>query len=124
MRYKLISIIIATYNSQRILPLSLESVKKQTYPQNRLEILIIDGGSTDQTIKIARKFGCKIISNPKREPLFAKYLGFIKARGDYILYLDSDEVMENPDSLMLKYLIFKKNSVINVNNNKEKMKYK
>ncbi|OGE42645.1 hypothetical protein A3B45_00375 [Candidatus Daviesbacteria bacterium RIFCSPLOWO2_01_FULL_39_12] len=114
MRYKLISIIIATYNSQRILPLSLESVKKQTYPQNRLEILIIDGGSTDQTIKIARKFGCKIISNPKREPLFAKYLGFIKARGDYILYLDSDEVMENPDSLMLKYLIFKKDKNIGV----------
>lgn len=107
MRYQLISIIIATYNSQNTLPLALESVRKQTYPQNRLEILVIDGGSTDKTLKIARKFGCKIINNQKREPLFAKYLGFMKAKGAYILYLDSDEVMENPRSIELKYLIFK-----------------
>lgn len=112
MRYKLISIIIATYNSQNTLSLALESVKRQTYPQNRLEILVIDGGSTDQTLKIARKFGCKIINNQKREPLFAKYLGFMKAKGDYILYLDSDEVIENPNSLKLKYLIFKKDNNI------------
>lgn len=112
MRYKLISIIIATYNSQKTLSLALESVRRQTYPQNRLEILIIDGGSTDQTLKIAQKFGCRIIKNPRREPLFAKYLGFIKATGDYILYLDSDETLENSHSLKIKFNIFQKDNKI------------
>lgn len=110
--YQLISIIIATYNSEKTLPKTLESVYNQDYPKNKLEVLIIDGGSTDRTKKIARKFDCKIINNPKREPLFAKYLGFIKAKGNYILYLDSDEVIENPNSLKLKYLIFKKDDNI------------
>lgn len=108
MKYPLISIIIAAFNSGKKLPLTLKSIKKQTYPQNKIEILLVDGGSTDTTKKIAKESGCRIIANPKREPLFAKYLGFLKAKGDYIIYLDSDEVMENPQSLQLKYRIFKK----------------
>lgn len=112
MYYPLISIIIATYNSEKTLPLTLTSIKKQDYPKNKVEILVIDGRSTDQTKKIAKKFRCMIYDNPRREPLFAKHLGFLKARGNYIIYLDSDEVMENSQSLKLKYLIFKRNNQI------------
>lgn len=108
MKYPLISIIIATFNSEKKLPLTLKSIKKQTYPQRKIEILVVDGDSADMTKTIAKEFGCRIIDNTKREPLFAKYFGFLKAKGEYIVYLDSDEVMENPQSLQLKYRIFKK----------------
>lgn len=107
MNYPLISIIIATYNSEKTLPKTLESISKQKYPKDKIEILVIDGGSRDQTKNIAKKYNCKIINNPKREPLNAKYLGYLKSKGKYIIYLDSDEVLENPYSIKLKYLIFK-----------------
>ena len=76
-----ISIIIATFNSERTLGKVLESIKKQTFPKDKLEILVVDGGSYDKTLKIARMYKCKIIKNPMVEPLTAKYLGFLKASG-------------------------------------------
>lgn len=110
--YPIISIVIATYNSEKTLSLTLDSLKKQTYPQQKLEILIVDGGSTDATKSIAEKYQCKIIPNPKTDLIFAKQIGFIQAKGKYLIYLDSDEIFENPDSIALKYSFFKKNKKV------------
>lgn len=112
MNLPLISIVIATYNSSRTLKKTLESIRKQSYPKNRIEILIIDGGSIDNTANLARKYQCKILENTKTDLIFGKHLGFLKAVGKYLLYLDSDEVLANPNSLMLKYSIFKKGSQV------------
>lgn len=102
MKQPLVSIIIATYNSEETLPLCLDAIKQQSYPQSRIEVLLMDGGSTDQTLKIAQKYQCKIIPNPRIEPVYAKYLGFFTAKGDYAIYLDSDEVMVNKNSIKIK----------------------
>lgn len=107
-----LSIIIATFNSARTLPMVLASIRKQSYPQNLIEILVVDGGSTDETISIARKFRCKIIANPHVEPVSAKIVGYHSAKGDYIIYLDADEVIENSNSISLKYSVFKKNGAV------------
>lgn len=101
-----ISIIIATFNSERTLGLSLESVKKQTLPKNQLEIIVVDGGSKDKTLKIAKAHKCRIIKNPITEPLNAKYLGFLKAKGRYIIGLDHDEVFKNRRSLENRLKVF------------------
>ena len=58
----LVSIVIATFNSQLTLPTVLDSIRKQNYPKNKIEILIIDGVSDDATISIARNFKCKRIT--------------------------------------------------------------
>lgn len=97
-----VSIIIATFNSSKTLPLVLEAIRNQSYPKKNIEILIIDGGSIDDTIQIGKKFGCKIINNPKVEPVYAKYLGYKHARGRYIMYIDHDEVMTNTQSIVNK----------------------
>lgn len=107
-----ITIVIATFNSAKTLQSVLESVKNQTFPKDKIEILIIDGGSTDETLNISRHYSCKIIHNPKVEPISAKILGYKHAHGNYILYLDADEVIENPKSLFLKYSAFKENAKI------------
>ena len=107
--FPLFSIIIPTYNSQATLELTLQSVKKQTYPQNKIEILVIDGGSTDATYKIAKKYKCRIIKNSKVLQVYAKHIGYLRSKGKYIMHLDSDEVLENNNSLKLKYQTFKKN---------------
>lgn len=107
-----ISIAIATFNSQATLGKTLASLISQNYPQEQLEILIIDGGSSDQTIAIAKKYDVRIIKNPRVEPGFAKYLGLINASGDYLLYIDSDETIDNPDSLSIKANFLELNSNI------------
>lgn len=97
-----ISIVIATFNSEATLEKTLISVFSQNYPIEQLEILIIDGGSSDQTIDIAKSHEVTIIQNPRIEPGFAKYLGLINASGDYLLYIDSDETFNNPNCLNIK----------------------
>lgn len=107
-----VSIIIATFNSEKLLPKVLEAVKKQTYPKDKIEILIIDGGSKDKTLKIAKQFGCKVLNNPRTEPVYGKFLGYLTAKGQYIMYLDHDEVIENVDSISIKVRALKRNSKI------------
>ena len=107
-----ISVVIATFNSARILPKVLDSVVQQRYPRENIEILIVDGGSTDSTKNIAAKYGCKVINNPRTEPVFAKFLGYMQAAGKFLMYLDHDEVIENPDSFNLKTGVASGNSNI------------
>ena len=97
-----VSIVIATYNSEKILPKVLKAIRSQSFPQDELEILTVDGGSTDRTKELALKYGCRIIDNPKTEPVNAKLLGVQNAAGKYLLFLDHDEVLANKDSIKIR----------------------
>lgn len=101
-----LSIIIATYNSMKILPQVIGALHNQTLNKHDYEILLVDGGSTDDTLKFGREKGLTIIENPRKEPVYAKYLGYNQAKGKYLMYLDHDEVIENSNSLKLKLDIF------------------
>ena len=87
----LVSVSIPTYNSATTLGLCLESVKLQTYKQ--IEINIVDGGSSDKTIEIASKYGAKILESTQAL-LGARYEGVKAAKGEYVLLLDSDQILE------------------------------
>lgn len=106
----LVSIIIATFNSQKTLSKVLTSIQKQTYPKSKIEILIVDGGSTDKTLSIVTSFNCTVISNPRTEPVYAKYLGYKAAKGKYVLYYDHDEVIDSVSSIEDKVKIFEANA--------------
>ncbi len=94
----LITVVIATFNSTRLLPMVVGALRKQTYPGDRIEILAVDGGSTDATRELAQSLGCTVIDNPLTEPVHAKFLGFQAARGKYLVYLDHDEEIVNPQA--------------------------
>lgn len=98
----LVTIMIATFNSEKLLPRTLNALKAQTYPAELMEILIIDGGSNDKTRDIAKEYGCKILDNPKTEPVNAKLIGMREAKGKYLVTLDHDEVLQNPKSIETK----------------------
>ena len=51
-----ISIVIPVFNSKATLRLCLESIRGQNYPRDKIEIIIVDAGSTDNTLDIARQF--------------------------------------------------------------------
>lgn len=110
----LVSIIMPTYNADKIIGESLQAIKEQTYPQEKIEILVIDGGSTDKTIDIAQSYGAKIINNPERLPEAAKEIGLNSCRGEYALYVDSDEMFINKESLEKRIKIFRENNDIKV----------
>ncbi len=99
-----VSFIIPTLNAQKVLSKCLTSISKQNYPKSNYEILIIDGGSTDKTINIAKKFNSKILKNPLKTAEAGKSVGIRKARGKYVCLIDSDNIL--PHKSWLKQMIF------------------
>lgn len=87
----LVTITIPTYNSSKSLKFCLEELKNQSY--KNIQINIIDGFSTDNTIKIANEFHIKDIKKVKGSLLRARYEGVNIARGEYVLILDSDQIL-------------------------------
>lgn len=84
-----ISVVIPAYNASRTLGACLEALAaSQTTP---LECIIVDDGSTDDTVAIARRFGVKIISSEgRRGPAHARNLGARAAAGEVVFFMDSD----------------------------------
>jgi|Deesub1362A_J573_1020465.scaffolds.fasta_scaffold01105_10 glycosyltransferase involved in cell wall biosynthesis len=89
----MISVVIPTYNSERTLEMCLESIVNQDYPKEKIEIIIADGGSTDRTLEIARKYTDKIINNRLKTGEAGKAVGIKHAKGDIIALIDSDNIL-------------------------------
>lgn len=102
------SIVIAAYNSEETLGYTLKSIRSQSFDQNDLEILLVDGGSTDGTVDLANKYNAKVYDNPKRLPEYAKAVGTKYAIGRYIVRMDSDEEFSYSTQLQEKMEFLKK----------------
>ena len=98
----IVSIVMPTLNSSQTIDKSLSSIRRQNYPQEQIEILVVDGGSSDDTISTAKKYGAKVIQNPRVQPECAKHEGLLHAKGKYAMFLDSDEVLENNDAIKIR----------------------
>jgi len=85
-----ISIVIPTYNEAKNIRSCLESIYNQDYQKSLLEVLVVDGGSDDDTVKIAKQFEVKCIYNRKKLAEAGKMLGFKNATKELFLYLDAD----------------------------------
>ena len=89
-----ISVVINTYNAERQLAEVLESVK------NFDEVLICDMESTDSTLEIAARFGCRVVTFPKGDCVSAepaRTFAIQSAAHHWVLVLDADEIV--PDAL-------------------------
>lgn len=107
----LVSVISPTLNSEKDLPKLIESIKKQEYPSGKIEIIISDGGSIDNTIKIAKQNHTKIIKN---KYVFAEpgiYLGMQKAKGELLMVLAPDNIYEDKYAFKKIAEIFSNNEI-------------
>lgn len=84
-----ISIVIPARNEERYLAECLEAIAAQR-TQRRIEVIVVDNGSTDRTQEIARVHGVRVVEEPVQGVGSARRAGTALARGRYVLHIDAD----------------------------------
>lgn len=90
---KLVSVIIPCFNAQRWLTEAINSCLEQSYPN--IEIIVIDDGSTDNSLQILKSYKNKIRweSSTNKGGNYARNRGFSLSKGEYIQFLDADDYL-------------------------------
>ncbi|WP_316851311.1 glycosyltransferase family 2 protein [Pedobacter agri] len=90
---KLVSIIIPAFNAGQTIVETLDSVFSQTYTS--LEVIVVNDGSTDNTLAVLECYSnpINILSTENKGVSHARSLGFKHSKGDYIQYLDADDLL-------------------------------
>jgi glycosyltransferase involved in cell wall biosynthesis len=91
-----VSVVIPCYNQARYLPDAIRSVHQQTH--RPIECIVVDDGSTDGTSSIAAELGTLVVTQANSGVSAARNAGLAIARGDFIVFLDADDVLL-PDTL-------------------------
>jgi glycosyltransferase involved in cell wall biosynthesis len=96
MKKQLVSILIPLYNAEKYIAETLENCLAQTY--ENIEIIIVDDGSTDHSLMIAKEYAqkydnIKVYTQKNAGAPRARNLAFEKSSGEYIQYLDADDLM-------------------------------
>lgn len=94
-----ISIAIPTYNEAHRIGNCLESIFRQDYPPESLEVIVIDDDSTDGTTAVAARYPVTILRNGAHDPEVGKLKAFGRAGGEFFYYLDADIEMVGTDWL-------------------------
>jgi glycosyltransferase involved in cell wall biosynthesis len=93
-----ISIIIPTYNSERVIESCLKAAMKQNYPRSKFEVILVDNCSKDRTVSISKDLGAKVftVTGTPSQACAQRNLGAKRAQSDYLFFLDHDmEMSEN-----------------------------
>ena len=117
---ELATVLIANFNNSKYLKKCLLSVINQSY--KNIQIILIDDNSKDKSLKIAKQFEDKvlIIKNKKKtgvgswDQINAYYLGYLKSKGDVILFLDSDDyfTLKKVNIIMKYFKSYKKKNIV------------
>lgn len=107
------SIVIRTLNEGRYLDAVLKSVANQDYPAPCREVVIVDSGSTDDSLAIAERHGCKIVHIKREEFSFGRSLnvGCDAAQGEYLIFISGHCVPTDPNWLWSLVLPFRDEAV-------------
>lgn len=112
----LVSVVIATYNMAEYLPLAIRSALEQTY--RNIEVLVVDDGSSDRTRDVVEPFlgdgRLRYLYQTNKGQAAAKNLGVGDARGQYVAFLDADDmwVREKLDEQIPLFLASPKTGVV------------
>ena len=105
---KMLSVVIPALNSASTISYTLKSIFSNNFPKELFEVIVVDNGSSDETVEIARKYPVKIFYCPKRGIGPPRNLGIRKAKGEIICLTDSDCIVEK-NWLAKIYTFFKEN---------------
>lgn len=107
-----VSILIPTLNADSVLESCLKSIKLQDYPRNKVEIIIADGGSSDKTIEIAKKYHAKVVPNPLKTGEAGKAEALKQAKGDLVALIDSDNILPHKKWLSIMITPFQDKDIV------------
>lgn len=88
---RLISVIIPTYNASVYVSQCLETVLAQSY--TNLEVIVVDDGSEDDTVQLVKRYPVKLIQQENLGAAAARNAGIIAATGEYIHFMDVDDLI-------------------------------
>lgn len=96
----MLSVICPIYNEEKYIAKCIESIVAQDYSKDNLEVLFVDGMSTDRTREIVGEFQkkysfIKLLDNPKRIVPYAMNIGIYESKGDVVMRLDAHAMYEN-----------------------------
>lgn len=90
----MVSIIIPTYCEEENIERCLKSIEKQKFKKGKIEIIVVDSNSPDNTKAIAEKYADKVINIKERGVSKARNIGAQKAKGEILLFLDADTLLD------------------------------
>jgi glycosyltransferase involved in cell wall biosynthesis len=102
-----VSFILLTLNGGDGVRKCLESLYSQSYPPELLDVVVVDNGSKDDSVKIAKKLGARVFIHPEGD-LYSNWIrGLHKTRGEFVFYLEQDIVLRRKDFIkeMIKPLL-------------------
>ena len=85
-----ISVVVPAYNEEEYLSACLRALRRQTFPAERFEVIVVDNASTDSTAPVARRWKARVIAEPRKGVSRARQAGFQAARGTVIASTDAD----------------------------------
>jgi glycosyltransferase involved in cell wall biosynthesis len=88
----LVSVVIPCHNQARFVGDAIGSVLAQTY--RNFEVVVVDDGSVDEPAKIVERFGVRCVRQERRGPSAARNTGFRLTTGDYVVFLDGDNMLQ------------------------------
>jgi len=91
----LFSVIIPTYCEEQNIERCLQSIQRQAFESGRIEIIVVDSDSPDGTKAIAKKYADKVVNLKDRGVGKARNLGAREAKGEFLLFLDADTVLDS-----------------------------
>jgi glycosyltransferase involved in cell wall biosynthesis len=94
-----VSFVIPTFNEEEDLETCLKSIVSQDYPREKIEIIVVDDYSTDNTVKVGKKYGARILNNGASDNETGRKIGFMKATGELFMVLDADMKLATKDFL-------------------------
>jgi|ERR1035437_181162 glycosyltransferase involved in cell wall biosynthesis len=110
----LVSVVTPSYNQGKYIEETIQSVLNQDY--ENIEYIIIDGGSSDNSVDIIKKHASKLaywVSEPDKGQADAINKGFLKSKGEYICWLNSDDLFY-PNFISSRILQFQKHPDIDM----------
>jgi glycosyltransferase involved in cell wall biosynthesis len=106
---ELVSILIPAYNAEEWISEAIQSAIAQTW--QRIEIILVDDGSTDRTLAVARQFekdGIQVVTQENQGAAAARNKAFSLCDGDYIQWLDADDLLA-PDKIANQMKVLNQN---------------
>ena len=84
------SVVIPAYNAERTIVTCIQALQNQTVPADQVEIIVVDDGSTDNTVACAKATGVKVLTPGKAGKSGVRNAGAFAAQGEIVLFTDSD----------------------------------